>query len=111
MGSEIYISEGIEDGVTVAMLDPSRFIVTAGTLGNIGAMKLPAHIGDITIIGQNDPDGSPADESFEKQIGKQQVQADEHGLAGDGEVRRVKILWPDRKFKDFNDQINGKIMA
>ncbi|WP_225205069.1 DUF7146 domain-containing protein [Novosphingobium huizhouense] len=102
-GTPVYVSEGIEDGLTVAMAKPDARIVAAGTLGNIGAMILPPQAGDIIIIGQQDAPGSKADESLEAQVTKQQARGRQ-----DGSNRRVRFLWPDPAFKDFNDQLLGK---
>lgn len=104
-GTPVYVSEGIEDGLTVAMARPAARIVAAGTLGNIGAMDLPPQAGDLIIICQHDAPGSKADESLEVQIAKQQERA-----RADGSGRKVRCLWPDPAFKDFNDQLLGKPM-
>jgi hypothetical protein len=98
-GTCVHISEGIEDGLTVAMADPALRLVAAGTLGNIGAMQLPGAVAALIIVGQHDKPGSPADGSLEKQIAL-------HQAAG----RRVSCIWPEPGFKDFNDQLRGMRM-
>lgn len=105
-GMPVYVSEGIEDALTYAMARPDARIVAAGTLGRIGVLDLPPQAGDLIIIGQNDPEGSKAAESFERQLAKQQARA-----AEDGSGRRVKILWPPPAYKDFNDFLTGKRMG
>lgn len=102
-GTPVYVSEGIEDGLTIAMARPAERIVAAGTLGNIGAMELPPQAGDLILICQHDPAGSKADASLEAQITRQQERA-----RADGSMRKVRCLWPDPAFKDFNDQLLGK---
>lgn len=102
-GTPVYVSEGIEDGLTYAMAKPEARIVAAGTLGNIGAMELPPQAGNLILIGQNDPDGSDAAKSLESQIRKQQARAH-----AQGSNRRVQAVWPNAAFKDFNDQLLGK---
>lgn len=104
-GTPIYVSEGIEDALTVAMARPDARIVAAGTLGNIGALELPRQAGDLILICQHDAPGSKADASLEAQITRQQERA-----RADGSNRKVRCLWPDRAYKDFNDQLLGKMM-
>jgi hypothetical protein len=101
-GTPVYVSEGIEDGLTVAMADPARRVVAAGTLGNIGRLELPRQAGDLVIVGQRDAPGSPAERSLEKQLAAQQRAAQ-----ADGSGRRVLMLWPGAGFKDFNDELRG----
>ncbi len=109
-GTPVFVSEGIEDALTIAMADPTRRVLAAGTLDKIGSLILPAQAGDLVIVGQWDkrqPD-KPTDavEALERQIALQQEQADQQASA-DGEVRRVSILWPPPEYKDFNDVLRG----
>jgi hypothetical protein len=57
--TDVWISEGIEDGLTIACADPRLRTVAAVTLGNIGAMQLPEQIGAIVLIGQRDTKAQP----------------------------------------------------
>ena len=99
-GTDIYVSEGIEDGLSVAMGLPDKRIIAAVSLSKIGALELPEQAGSIVIIGQNDPYGSPAVDTLEAEIGKLQARG-----------FRVRIIYPPRDpqrpngapaFKDFN---------
>lgn len=54
-GSTLYITEGIEDGLSVAVLDPSRRVAAASDLGNISEMRLPPNISNVVIVADNDP--------------------------------------------------------
>ncbi len=54
-GSRVYITEGIEDGLSVAVLKPEARVLVATTLGNIREMLLPASISHVTIVADNDP--------------------------------------------------------
>lgn len=105
-GTPVEVSEGIEDGLSVALAFPELRVLAAGTLGNIGALRLPATAGDLTIIAQRDAPGSKAEATLEKCIAEQQ-------LAGvrDGSQRRVLLRWPGEGFKDFNDQLRGVRMV
>lgn len=109
-GIPVYVSEGIEDALTIAMADPSRRVLAAGTLDKIGSLLLPPQAGDLVIVGQWDkrqPD-KPRDAvaALEACIAQQQEQAEEQ-MTELGEVRRVSILWPPPEYKDFNDVLRG----
>jgi len=101
-GLTVEASEGIEDGLSVAMAFPQLRIVAAATLGNIGDMELPPQAGDFTIIGQHDAPGSHAEAALADCLQRQQLRA-----RADGSGRKVLIRWPDPEFKDFNDQLRG----
>lgn len=104
-GEAVYVSEGLEDALTYAMLHPECRIVMAGTLGNIGALELPQQCGDLVLLAQRDAPGSDAAATMEKVIEQQQLRARQ-----DGSGRRVLCVWPAEGFKDFNDELLGKVM-
>jgi hypothetical protein len=119
-GTAVAISEGIEDGLTVAMADPALRVLAATSLNNIGNLALPAAVSDVILVAQNDEayrawramearragdeDAAAHHERaarqimsvFESQIAAHQVQG-----------RTVKCLWPQSGFKDFNDALRG----
>lgn len=95
-GTVPHISEGIEDGLTIAMADPTLRVIAAATLGNIGGLELPEAVSEVILIGQHDKPGSAADDALERQIAR-------HQDAG----RQVLCMWPEPGFKDFNDQLRG----
>lgn len=99
-GTPVFISEGIEDALTIAMAKPDARIIAAAVVGNIGEIGLPPQCGPITIIGQNDPDGSGGDMGVEKAIGQLQAR----GFT-------VQCMWPRPEYKDFNDQLRGVRMG
>lgn len=101
-GERVYISEGLEDALTYAMLHPEARVLMAGTLGNIGALEVPPQCGDVVILAQNDPPGSPASERFPEKVAAQQARA-----RAQGSSRKVLCLWPDPAFKDLNDELRG----
>lgn len=53
--SKLYITEGIEDALSVAMLDRTRRVAAAIDLGNIREMRLPPQITQIVLVADNDP--------------------------------------------------------
>lgn len=101
-GTPVYASEGIEDGLTVAMADPARRVLAAGTLGCLVDLALPAQAGDFILIGQHDGAESQAEATLERALATQQQAA-----VADGSGRRVLILWPAAGFKDVNDELRG----
>lgn len=114
------VSEGIEDGLTVALADPERRVIAAISLDNQGGVDMPEQVRAVELIGQNDVEyralralqarqaGDEAlalkheraareiDGGFERQIARHQEQG-----------REVSCLWPEPEFKDFNDQLRG----
>jgi hypothetical protein len=117
-GTTLISSEGIEDGLTVAMADPSQRVVAAATLGNLGGMELPQAVSDLVFVGQRDQDfrelravaaRAAGDEALAT---KHEEAAGKIGAAFDAQIaaqqalgRTVLCLWPDAGFKDFNDQL------
>lgn len=92
-GTDIYCSEGIEDGGAVALENSRLRVVAAGDVGNIGELIVPEQAGNIVIIGQNDPEGSGGDIAFEKAVAK--LQQRNRGK------RLVQAIWPPQSVKDF----------
>jgi hypothetical protein len=129
IGQGIAMSEGIEDGLTVAQDVPELRVLAAVSLDNIGNVVLPPQAGDVTILCQRDRDVREAlaaraladgdrdgalhhercardiEAAAERAIGKQQAQA-----AAQGSGRTVRLAWPEPGFKDFNDQRRGQRM-
>jgi hypothetical protein len=99
-GTAVYASEGIEDGLSVALAAPELRVVAGVALANLGALALPEQAGELVLIGQNDPIGSKAVDAFERVVARQQA-------AG----RRVRLMFPKPEYKDFNDQLLGKPIA
>jgi hypothetical protein len=91
-GTDVYVSEGIEDGLTAACADPSLRIVAGISVANIGALELPAQIGWLVILAQNDAPGSDADRALNRAIATQR-----------GRGVRVKVARPPRDVKDVNE--------
>lgn len=91
-GTDVYVSEGIEDGGTAACADPSLRIVAGISVGNIGALQLPPQIGWLVILAQNDPPRSDAEKALHRAIAAQRARG-----------RKVKVARPPRSAgKDLN---------
>lgn len=92
-GTDVWVSEGIEDGLTAACADPSLRVVAGISVGNIGALELPEQMGWLVILAQNDPPGSDADKALSRAIAAQRARG-----------RRVKVARPPREAgKDINE--------
>jgi hypothetical protein len=104
-GTSVYVSEGIEDGLSVAMADPKLTVVAGVALANMGSLVLPPQAGPLVFIGQNDAIDGKAVEAFERAVAKQQRAAREAGRP------MPQLFFPPPQFKDFNDQLMGKVMA
>lgn len=88
------ISEGIEDGLTVALAKPEYRVLCAVSLGNMLAIDLPPTIVEVVLAAQNDPAGSPAAQLLERVIERFRSQG-----------RRVRVARAPSGTKDFNDMI------
>lgn len=53
-GDHVYITEGIEDGLSMAVIKPSARVLCAISLGNFKEIELPAAIKRVTIVADND---------------------------------------------------------
>lgn len=95
-GTPIAVSEGIEDGLTVACACPELRVVASVSLSNIGNLPVPAQAGPVTIVGQRDAPGSPAARALQAVV--QQLQA--RGAT-------VRVAMPPEGVKDANDLARG----
>jgi hypothetical protein len=89
-GTPIYVSEGIEDGLSVALARPSLRVIAAISLSNLGSLELPANC-PVHILGQRD-EKMRAIEAFAAAVQKLQ----EKGHA-------VFLIYPPRGVKDYNE--------
>lgn len=94
-GTRIFASEGIEDGLSVALVRPEERIVAAVSLSNIGGLKLPEGC-PLYVLGQRD-EKMQAIEAFEGAVTRQQ----ESG-------REVFLVLPPEGFKDYNAPIDRR---
>ena len=90
-GEAVYVTEGLEDALTVRMHLPGARIVCGISLGNIGSIVLPERAGELVIVA--DRDSNPkAQDTLERSIAAQQAR----GMA-------VKLVFPPEGIKDMND--------
>lgn len=89
-GETIYLTEGIEDALTVAMAMPAARVGAAYSLGNMGAIAFPPAIETIVMVCDRD-EGVQAQQLLERAIARQQARG-----------HRVKIVMPPVGHKDIN---------
>lgn len=70
-GTDVWASEGVEDGLTAAMAKPDQRVVAGVTLGNLGEIQLPPQVGRLILIGQRDTNPKTL-EAIERAIARQQ---------------------------------------
>ncbi len=80
-GSSVIVTEGIEDGLTVAMASPELRVLVAVSLANMGAMLMPAAIARVVIMAQNDPPGSAAEAGLARAVANFQRQGKDVAIA------------------------------
>jgi len=98
-GEEVVISEGIEDGLSVAIAAPEYRVVAAVSLSNMANLALPPAIGTVIIAAQNDAPGSAATRALDRVIAK---------FLNEG--RRVKVARPPPEVKDLNDVLRTSLV-
>lgn len=93
----IHISEGIEDGLSVAVAMPEVRVAVAVSLSMLASLELPAGIEEVCIIGQNDAGGSLA-----------AAQVQRAAQAFIAQRRRVRLPRPPEGVKDVNELLQAK---
>ncbi|GGH36184.1 Toprim domain-containing protein [Cribrihabitans marinus] len=94
-GTRVYLAEGIEDALSVALLLPDERAVAAISLSNLGALKLPENVSEVTLV---------ADRDENEQARAQLLRAAElHQQAG----RTVRLWQNPLGGKDLNDALRA----
>lgn len=94
----VWVSEGIEDGLTAVLADPSLRVIAGLSVSLIGALELPACFTTIGILRQNDAPGSPADLAMQANMDRWLEQ---------GRAVKEAIVAASLRAKDINELING----
>lgn len=92
-------AEGVEDGFTVALLEPRWRVSAVGASANFAHVEPPPSARAVVAIRDRDPD-----RKVRAAVGKKVAE-----LQAKAEARGLPFLesWPERGFKDFNDMIRG----
>lgn len=91
-GDTLAITEGIEDGLSVAIECPEWRVAAACSSGNMAELELPANITDIVLCLQRDGENLAVRQAIEAAIKR---------FTGEG--RRVRATRPPEGIKDWND--------
>lgn len=98
-GQHVYITEGIEDALSVAILLPDARVIAAVSLSNIGNLALPKSVTRVTIVADLD----------ENDQARAQLQ---RALAQHQEAGREVRLWQNAHGgKDLNDAVRAALSA
>lgn len=97
----LYVTEGIEDALSVASVMPAARIVAAYSLGNLGAIAFPppsptGGIATIVLVADRD-EGARQQEALERAIAKQQARG-----------HRVQLVLPPPGVKDMNEWLSAR---
>jgi len=95
----VAVSEGIENGLSVALVQPSWRVVAAVSMANLATIHLPEQTGGVYIIADNDTNQAASD-GFTRAIDR----LVRRGLA-------VQVVRPPDCHKDFNDWLQALLKA
>ena len=95
ISGEVVICEGPEDGLSLAQEMPDRTVWVALGTSMMPEIQYPPSLRSLTIAGQNDEPGRRA-------VEKARAALVEKGIA-------VRLIYPDARFKDWNDELRGII--
>lgn len=94
-GEWIAVSEGCENGWSAAIIKPEWRVLAAVSIANLGEVVLPAQIGGLFLIADNDEKPDPI-----AQFGRACARLEERGLP-------FQIIRPPAGIKDFNDWLQA----
>ena len=105
-GELVALGEGIEEGLSVALVKPEWRVGAVGFVGNFGRVILPCWC-HVVLCVNNDPPGSPADVAVHggRLASGRQVPGAVAELEAAGHV--VRVAQPPAAFKDWNDFLRG----
>lgn len=96
-GTHVFVTEGIEDALSVCMLLPHVRVLAAISLSNLAGLALPANVARVTLVADQDENDS-AREALARAV-------EAHARAG----REVR-LWQNRHGgKDLNDALRAAL--
>lgn len=90
-GTDVYASEGSEDGLTAASADPTIRVIAMISVGNLIHLQLPPQMGRLLILKQNDPAGSEAAKILARGVAHHRSQG-----------RKVMFIETPDRVKDLN---------
>ncbi|MEM6650960.1 MAG: toprim domain-containing protein [Pseudomonadota bacterium] len=94
-GTHVFVTEGIEDALSVVSLNPELRVIAAISLGNMAGLQLPAAVHQITFVADKD-ENEEARAALNRAL-------EEHNTSG-----RTVRLWQNRwGGKDLNDALQS----
>lgn len=98
----IYMTEGIEDALTVAMVKPDLRVLAGYSLRNLGMILFPAAIATIVIVCDRD-DAPPGADEMERRKAREKLEALEQAIARQqARGHHVQFVMPPVGLKDIN---------
>lgn len=94
-GTRVYLSEGIEDALSAAVINPAARVLAGVSLSNLGNVELPDAVTEVVLIADQDDD-------LETRATLDRA-AQAHAARG----RLVRVWLNQRGGKDLNDAIRG----
>jgi hypothetical protein len=91
----LYLAEGIENALTVALAIPEARVLAAGAASNLGTVWLPEQIGGVCIVADNDTNTTAV-----KALDRAMDQLAERGI-------EPAVVRTESGFKDINDMLTG----
>lgn len=92
-----HFSEGIEDALNYAVLNPHAWIGAAVSLSNMAGVWVPPQAGGVCFIADRDAaENEAAAASFEAAVAAHQTRRNDPDF--------VRAVWPSPGFKDFSDE-------
>lgn len=95
-GEVVALSEGIEDGLSIALAFPDMRVLCAISLGNMINLTFPSNVAEVAIVGQNDKPTSAAANTLDRVVERFRKSG-----------KRVRVMRPPPGYKDFNDMLRG----
>lgn len=92
-GTEVFVTEGIEDALSTVMLMPEARVIAAISLSNLGQIRLPGNVSGITLVADLD-ENDQARAQLDRAIGAHQAKG-----------RTVRIWQNSHGGKDLNDAL------
>lgn len=92
------ITEGIEDGLSVAIAMPELRVLVGVALASMASIRLPDAVAGVTLWQQNDAPGSPAEAGFARVV---------ENFTNQG--KRVRLARPPEGFKDPNEVLKAML--
>lgn len=94
-GETVYLAEGIEDALTLALANPAARCLSGVSLDNLGEVPVPASVGKLVICGDN-----PKSDKERAQLHRALRKHAKRGVP-------VELALPPEGYKDFNEMLTN----